>query len=276
MAEKKKRGSASKKKAEETVGSEEKQLNFFLREKKPYDENSMFNVLMPYICFFGAVLALFSFIFSDSMNIIGMAAVLLQGLFGWGAWVLPVYLVIQGAMWKIDAPKGHIRMKAMCAFLFAVFVGAFVHMFFMDGLSAAFEAIAEGERPNAIAWLFENGKNLKSGGILGGGICQILYAIGGKICVGLVTSVGVVIFGLFLFGWTINDFFQYSKLRAKELYYDAADYRRQRREQAELEAQRREAEREAHAAARALEADEGGKKHISVDIPLDDDRVSSA
>ena len=127
------KGSASEK---EAVG----QLNFFLREKKPYDENSVYNLLMPYVCFFGAVLSLFAFIFSGSMNILGEIALILEGLAGHGAWVLPLYLAIQSFLWKIDAPKGHVKVKAACAFFFAIFLGSFIHMFVMEDFNAAYEA----------------------------------------------------------------------------------------------------------------------------------------
>lgn len=238
------------------------QLNFFLREKKPYNENSVYNLLMPYVCFFGAVLSLLAFIFPDSMNILGKAARLLEGLAGRGAWVLPLYLAIQSFLWKIDAPKGHVKVKASCAFFFAVFLGALLHMFVMDDLEAAYEA--SGKVKNIVAWLYDNGKELTGGGILGGGLCSLLYGIGGKICAGLVSSVGAVIFGLFLFGWTINDVLSYSKLRAKELYYDAAELHRQRKEQSRMELESRKLAREEQEAQNA-------RKKISVDTPLDGD-----
>lgn len=250
------KGSASEK---EAVG----QLNFFLREKKPYDENSVYNLLMPYVCFFGAVLSLFAFIFSGSMNILGEIALILEGLAGHGAWVLPLYLAIQSFLWKIDAPKGHIKVKAACAFFFAIFLGSFIHMFVMEDFNAEYEA--SGKVKNFVAWLYENGRELKCGGVLGGGLCTLLYGIGGKICAGLVSSVGAVMFGLFLFGWTINDVLSYSKLRAKELYYDAAELHRQRKEQNRIDLENRRIARE------ELEAEKNTRKKISVDTPLDGD-----
>lgn len=115
-------------------------------------------------------------------------------------------------------------------------------MFVMDDLEAAYEA--SGKVKNIVAWLYENGRELMGGGILGGGLCSLLYGIGGKICAGLVSSVGAVIFGLFLFGWTINDVLSYSKLRAKELYFDAAELHRQRKEQSRIELENRRLARE--------------------------------
>lgn len=244
MAERKKKSEVSASPRKKTSQKSKKdesgeQLSLFKeREKKPYDENSAFNLFMPYVLFFASILVILTFVFESSMMLLGTISGVLKGLFGAGVFVLPLYLIIQSFMWKIDAPKGHIKVKVVCAFFFALFLASLIHMIKEPDLSSAMytqEYLKDNTFGSVVSLLYEHGATLDGGGVLGGGICMLLFAIGGKICVGFVSVVAVVVFGLFLFGWTINDALSYSGMRAKELYYDAAEMRRQRKEKAHID-----------------------------------------
>ena len=95
------------------------------KEQKPYDEDSVFNKLAPYIFTFLGIFLAITYLFSEKMSIVGMLAQLLFNLFGYAYWVLPFTMFLVAARWKNDAPKRLIKYRFICSGLFLIFFSAF-------------------------------------------------------------------------------------------------------------------------------------------------------
>ncbi len=92
------------------------------------------------------------------------------GIFGIGAYALPVVTVIYAAMWKHSLRQGKIRSKAVLSFLFVLLVSAAVHMAF-----ASFNGSLASDIPfYSVKALWNSGIMMQSGGILGGFVGGLL------------------------------------------------------------------------------------------------------
>ncbi len=212
------------------------------KEKKPYNENSVFNVAAPYIISFAGIFLIIVFLFRDSMNIVGDLITVLYGLFSYAMWLVPPAMFLIAFRWKKDAPKGFVHFRIICAALCVVFASALLHLLLTGDEEMVLSAKI----------LYENGTNLIGGGCIGGWICYGLVQFCGRIGTGIITGFLAALFAFLIFGITFADLWTFIVCKVKELFYDASKARQQRKEEEETarvkrerkEAERKELERE--------------------------------
>ncbi len=199
-----------------------------IREKKPYNENSFINVAAPYLLAFLGIFLAITFIFRESMNVVGYIATVSFGLFSSAMWLAPFALLLVAARWRADAPKGLVKFRFICLALCTVFLAAFIHLVWAP----------EAVRVMNPKELYAAGTSLSGGGVVGGWICFLLEKLCGNIGTGIITASLAILFGFLLFGITIADLWTLAVSKTRELMYDASNARAQRREEAENARQR--------------------------------------
>ena len=86
------------------------------------------------------------------------------GLFGMGAYIVPVATVIYAAMWKHSVRRGKTLSKAVLLLIFSVLVSSVVHLAFAGFASSRASSLSFYD----IKGLWISGAQMKSGGVLGG------------------------------------------------------------------------------------------------------------
>ncbi len=205
--------------------------------KKPYNENAVLSVAAPYIISFFGIFLIITFIFRDSMNIVGELIGVFYGLFSYATWLVPPAMFLIAARWKKDAPQGIVHFRVICAALCVVFFSSFLHLVLTPNAELTLSAKA----------LYTNGTLLSGGGVIGGWICFGLYKLCGSIGTGIITLFFAILFGFLIFGVTFSDLWALICTKVRELFYDASKAHEQRREEAKAarEQQKLDAENDA-------------------------------
>ncbi len=193
--------------------------------KKPYNENAILSVAAPYIISFFGIFLIITFIFRDSMNIVGELTTVLYGLFSYAMWLVPPAMFLIAARWKKDAPRGLVHFRVICAALCVVFFSAFLQLVLTPN----------GELTLSAKALYTNGTQLFGGGVIGGWICFGLEKLCGSIGTGIITLFFAILFGFLIFGVTFADLWALICGKVRELFYDASKAREQRKEEAKQE-----------------------------------------
>ncbi len=148
--------------------------------------------IMPAVLALAAVYVSICFLLSGSTGIFGAwLKNLLYGLFSYGAWLVPVILVIRALMWKNDADSrclgARIAFSVLCVIGVSMLVDAF-----MTGAPEGFSPVA----------LYKSGVGLVGGGVIGGTITNALMSLVGMAGTLIITFALVFVCGLFMMGIT--------------------------------------------------------------------------
>lgn len=138
-----------------------------------------------------AVLMLLCLIFTEYSGFLGyLFHSLLLGLFSIGAFCIPIALIFMVIYWKKDYEQGYIKYRVIFAILFTLNISTLYHCF--TGQSETFN----------ISSLWSSGMEFSSGGVFGGLLGSALYALIGKPGLIIVTVIMILVFGIFLAGFT--------------------------------------------------------------------------
>ncbi len=237
--EKKKKISAAKELTKKESSSSEKNERL-KSEKKPYNENSLWNMSAPYLFAFLAMFLIITFLFKDKMNVVGKIADAMFGLFGLAMWLIPFATLLIAVRWKTDAPKGLIKFRVLCLAAGILFLSGFIALIMsptveIDGMTYTLNNYKE--KYNILTFLFTAGSKLSGGGVFGGFICIGLTALCGKIGCGIITGCISVVSIFLIFGITLGDIARFIRTKVGELSDDVSAAQAQRHEEI---AQRRE------------------------------------
>ncbi len=228
-----KKPAETKKKAAEVVPAPAKKNKD--REKEPHTEqlrvhippnpNSTLNKLLPYVFVLCAVLVLVFLISGSTTGFLGKwAHVLFFGLFGWGAWVIPVLLTVFGWRWRRIVEDDSRTGSIIFSLLLVASLSAFIHTCYT----------AE----PAIKGLITLGKG---GGAVGGLLSFVLTKTVGRFCTFLITVCLTVVMTMLFLSITPKDIWIYIRYSLK-VSAEKRALRNERRE-AEIAAEEERLER---------------------------------
>ena len=256
---KKKKNSGTEKKTGEKRQPKGERVNAF--EEAPRNK-MMFHQMMPYLLMILAVFLLLCFVLIDGFEVgdssafVGTAGGFIRdalcGLFGYGAFFVPIVLAILSVGWYKAVEDEKLLAKNLYGFFFMFSLSTLLHGLFFGGERGSF--------PFYIAKCFEEGKTLESGGAVGGFLGDPLSELLGSVGFPLIFVPLVFIFFVFLIGLTPSSVmlrFKYFLKVTSEKHAAANEVRREERAQAKEERRKdQEAKRAAAAELRAIEARE--------------------
>ena len=185
------------------------------------------------LCFLLAALALIGFFTNEGVIVIYFCA-FLKGIMGYGFWLFPFAMIWVGVL-LLCKHRGRAAAVALLPLLF----GALLHLLIADA------QMTDGGFTRAVSALYTNGKDLLSGGVLGGGLGVLL-----RMAISVYGAVIVILVGLVI---ALAVALRITPAMLSEWYGDTAeDLSERRAERAERRAERAEA-RERAAAERAME-----------------------
>ncbi len=149
------------------------------------------NQIMPAFLLLLAIYLVICYLVIDSTGIFGIwFKNVFYGMFSYGAWAIPVLLIVRAFFWKDDADSR--CLGARIAFSVA----------FIAGVSTLASVFAGSEPTFSIALLFKNGCALNGGGVIGGIIASLLMKLVGMAGTLIITFALVFVCGLFMLGIT--------------------------------------------------------------------------
>ena len=126
-----------------------------------------------------ALLALIGFFTSEGVIVVYFCA-FIKGLVGYGFWLVPFALI-----WVAVLLLGEHRARAIPVALLPLLLGALLHLLLAD------VHMTNGGFSRAVSELYINGKDLLSGGVLGGGLAALLRA-----AISVYGAVAVIVLGI--------------------------------------------------------------------------------
>ena len=189
----------NKKKAAKSTAAESKKKKSAAtaapaKENKKDDimpSSKIINQIMPAILILLSIYIVICYLVIDSTGIFGVwFKNLFYGLFSYGAWAIPVLLVIRAFSWKTDADGR--CLGARIAFSVA----------FVAGVSTLADVFASNDIGFSITELFKTGCELSGGGVVGGIIAELLMSLVGMAGTLIITFALVFVCGIFMLGIT--------------------------------------------------------------------------
>ncbi len=258
---------AQKKNTKKTLNTKAKKAKSqekVLIERAPYDESAFINMAAPYIISFFGVFLIITYIFKDSMNIIGSLVGVLYGLCSYAMWLLPPAMFLIAARWKKDAPLRLVSFRVICTTLSIISFSAFLHLLLTENAHLTLN-------PKI---LYSNGTSLIGGGVIGGWICYGLEKLCGSIGAGIITGFFTFLFGFLIFGITFADLWALLRTKIRELFYDIKEAKKLREEEAGL-AHEKQADEKTHEVEKPVE--EGfasdGVHELTIEESSDDQTI---
>ncbi len=261
------------KNVKKTAKAPERSPDVHIKKRNPEEEAARpINQIAPYIF---AVVALFDIVchvlidmttLEEPMGIVGgMWHDLMCGLFGWGAYLVPLVLIYLAVFWKKNILEYACRAKTIAAVLFGLLVSALI----------AVCCISTGamEHTFNVVELWKSGIALIGGGAVGGLIGALLY--GGFKFVGTVIIVSALLIVLlfFLFALTPKDVWLYIRYKIKV-------HQREKAERAAAQTEIREKRRtemivdeSAYDTTPLPKEEKKEKKKKEIDIPIEDEEI---
>ncbi len=191
---------------------------------------------VPYVLGTVAVLLLLLLIMEDNAGYLGsVTAPFFKGLFGYGAFAVPVYLLIIALFWKRDRKNGTTGARCLICAANFVFVLALVHMHTANAAQRSFD---QGE-VSFFKVFYQNGMSGTGGGLIGGTLGSGIEFLIKPVLTYIISYIVAILTFLFLIGTSPVAIYRSVRRSAEK----AAEARRER--EAELAEKARIAEEEA-------------------------------
>ena len=227
----------------DTVKSRKKSAEKDTKKEKKREKPSLLNVIMPYVLMILALFVVACFLFIDifsgvsaenGVGVVGKAIRdFLCGMFGFGAFFVPVVLAILAVVWSKSVEKRCTMARVFYGIVSLVSVSTFIHVV--------------GCRPfglkRGVEFFYNSGIKLGSGGVIGGYIGELCRTGLGLVGSVIVTVMLAVIFTIFLLGITPGYVMTLIKYKMKAARERKAAEREERRLLEEEEDREKEFER---------------------------------
>ena len=227
----------------DTVKSRKKSAEKDTKKEKKREKPSLLNVIMPYVLMILALFVVACFLFIDifsgvsaenGVGVVGKAIRdFLCGMFGFGAFFVPVVLAILAVTWSKSVEKRCTMARVFYGIVSLVSMSTFIHVL----ACRAFKLNTE------IGVFYKSGVNLDSGGVIGGYIGELCRTGLGLVGSVIVTVMLAVIFTIFLLGITPGYVMTLIKYKMKAARERKAAEREERRLLEEEEDREKELER---------------------------------
>ena len=190
--------------------------------------SKLIHQFLPFVLLVVAVLVLTCLfvvnVFDSDMGIAGNAiGNAIGGLFGMSAFLFPVLIVYVAVLWQSFVDSDKLGIKLILATVSILCASTLIHAFGVKGSS--FDVVS----------LWQKGRDLVGGGVLGGAIAELLYLLFRKIGTIIISLSALAIALMFLFELTPKNVYTFIRYKRKL----ALERRAERRA---AEAERREAE----------------------------------
>ena len=238
---------ANKKETKKISGKSEKKERVQVFEENGRSKK-LIHQIMPYLLMFLSVFVLICFILTKvftnvseehGVGIVGKAiSDILCGLFGFGAFLVPILLGLVATQWTRAIEKNCLLAKVFYALITQTAVSMLVHV-----LYTSFEGgLGFG---TALKTLYRAGINLDGGGVIGGYLGGVCHRLVGDVGTIMLTVVLAVLFFIFLLGLTPGYVATVIRYKIKINGERRAAKREERREQIEKEQEEKRAAAEA-------------------------------
>ena len=147
---------------------------------------------------FFAVFLIITFFPQIDSGALGAIRELLKGLFGFGYYLFPLFLLIWVAFWKRDVENGVFGYKSLLLWGGFLFTLGLVHLISVHHASPE----EYGAAVKSFEKLYENGKALTGGGVIGGGFGALISLVIGWVATSIFCSVGLFVCGVLYCGST--------------------------------------------------------------------------
>ena len=195
MATNKKKSSAALPPKKNTSKTQAKKSAAPKQAPKLRDENSALHKVLPYVFVVCAILLAVCFIFHSA--IVGKIIYnFFFGLFGLVSMVAPLVLVYFAIHWRKWVEDGQHIVRCTYLALCVIFAGSLIQIIFILGDRHHVAGIAE---------LWAQGIKFQGSGAIAGSFGVLLYKAFGVAAGIILSSIGLIAFGLFLFGITPRD-----------------------------------------------------------------------
>ena len=177
------------------------------------------------------------------------------GLFGIGAFFIPIIIVCIGVNWHKIIDSYRTTSNIIFAIISMIMISSLIHVFYTDDVANF-----------SISELWKIGVNPGGGGVIGGLIAELLVFWFNQLGATIITIALLIVSLMFLFRITPKNiviFFKYKAKLAKERRAEVVAEERERRKAAAIEREQQEKERRAEEArerAKAAAAEEKAKK----------------
>ncbi len=161
------------------------------KEEKPIPSARPVNQVIPFIFGLLALFILFCFIWPSASGAVGgVIRSVVFGIFGVGSIFVPVLLILLAVFWLKLIDSNKIWFKLIFGLSFIAFFSAFCGVF---KLGAANASASE---------LYALGGTFSGGGVIGGGLAQLMRSLFGAVFTGIISAVLFLIFGCLTVGIT--------------------------------------------------------------------------
>ncbi len=243
------------------------------KSTKPEFIDTIWYQLWPVILIVLSIVLLFFFVFTKNSGVVGKAVKsLLFGFFSWGAWIIPFAMIKFVFSWKKNVESNTVTSNIVYSVLTVIFVSVFAHTIVQLGDKKIAGVLN-------IAKLYANGKESTGGGVCGGLLGSALYRLIGAIPTFIIATAVLIVFAIFMFGFTpmkladiMGNRIKERKEKLSEMAAQKAEERAKERieKEKELEAERKKAQYEAELAEREKKISK-----VSDGLEVDDDEAKS-
>ena len=162
-----------------------KKANLKTAPKKP----TLADQMAPYIIGFIAIFMIACFLMKDYVGFAKYIGIFLCGLFSWGAYSIPVFLIYLAVFYNTNFKYNVHRQKWVFMGISVIFISVVCSLF----------APVQGDN---LAEHYTQGMDLRGGGVVGGYVYNILEMFIGPVGVGILAVIGLLIFVTLIFGKT--------------------------------------------------------------------------
>jgi len=226
--------------------------------RKGGDPGKMIHQIMPYLLVLFAIFTVISYLIPDSDSTGAVGGFLKNtffGLFAGGGWAIPFALLNIAFFYRRDVESGFIGYKVVFSFAFVSFLSVLINAFARNGEAALTETFKASE-------LFENGRALMGGGVIGGFLGNLFLRGFGFVGTVILTIALMLLFAIFMFGLTPHMLVVYIITGIREWKDGLQDRMEDAREERTRVLNEYEARRAAVREARAAEAAKNPKRGV--------------
>ncbi len=201
---KKKNGTAKKNTSSKRSNTKTKKADIVRKtdtkkEQSVEEVDKTIHQLLPYVLGVAALFLLICFFSEGLTGIVGKGLRgLFYGLFGGGAFAVPILLAILAVFWRKELRRGTLGFLILYQSLFFLFLSAMIHIWAKGDLVSF-----------SIPTYWTDGIKLTGGGVLGGLLGFALDELLGLIGAHIIGIAAMVVFGLFMFGLTPYSIYVY-------------------------------------------------------------------
>ena len=167
-------------------------------EKKAEKKQTKDTPFVRFLLAFFAVFLIITFFPQIDSGALGAIRDVLKGLIGFGYYLLPLFLFVWILFWKRDVENGVFGYKTALFWVGFLFTLGLVHLISVHHASPEEYSTAV----KSFEHLYENGKALTGGGVIGGGFGALISVAIGWVATTILCSVGLFVCGVLYCGST--------------------------------------------------------------------------